>query len=378
VDELEDELRALDARGRLRSLPPLAGISRTTPFIGGAAAVSFCSNDYLGLAAHPALIDAAARSASASGFGASASRLVSGHFPEHRALELSLAALVRLPAALLFSTGYQANIGAITALASPDDLIVSDAANHASLIDGCRLSRARICIFPHRDVAAAGAALAGAGVFRRRLLITESLFSMDGDVAPLADLAELGKRHEAILIVDEAHALGVLGPEGRGLCAAIGVTPDVLIGTLGKSFGAQGGFVAGSTALVRLLINRARTFIFATGTPPPVAAAALAALELSTGPDGDERRSELHARIAQLRTALTLPETDHPSPIVPVILGDDRAALAASQRLRQRGLFVQAIRPPTVPEGTARLRVTLSAAHTPDQVGALANALQQQ
>jgi 8-amino-7-oxononanoate synthase len=373
---LAAELRALADADRLRALPPLAGPDRTHPLVGDRPLLSFCSNDYLGLANHPALLAAARSAAERSGFGAGAARLVSGDLPEHRELEAALAAFVGTPAALLFPTGYQTNIGVLSALASRDDLIVSDAANHASLIDGCRLSRAEIAVYPHRDASAARSILAAAGRrHRRRLLVTESLFSMDGDTAPLADLARAAHEHDAALIVDEAHALGVAGPGGAGLCRAAGVTPDVLVGTLGKALGSLGGFAAGSTDLRSVLLNRARTFIFTTSSPAPVVAAAAAALGIITTEEGAARRQALQARISQLRSALGLSE--EASPIVPVILGSDRAALDASSRLRAAGLFVQAIRPPTVPEGTARLRVTLSAAHTAADVEALAAALHQ-
>jgi 7-keto-8-aminopelargonate synthetase-like enzyme len=252
---------------------------------------------------------AAAEAAQRDGYGASAARLVSGDLPAHRELEGRLAAFLDRPAALLFPSGYQANLGVVSALAGPEDLIVSDALNHASLIDGCRLSRARVAVFPHADVGAAAAALASAPAARRRLIITESLFSMDGDAARLADLAELARSTDAILVVDEAHAIGVHGPSGRGLCAAAGVLPDVLIGTLGKALGAGGGFVAGSSALREYLVNRARTFIFTTALPAPVAAAGGRALEIASGPEGDQRRT----RLGELGRELAVPEVTQPS-----------------------------------------------------------------
>jgi 8-amino-7-oxononanoate synthase len=378
TDQLDAELRGLEEMGRLRECLPFSGPSRAAPTLADATPLlSFCSNDYLGLASHPALAAAAAASALRTGFGASASRLVTGDFPEHRALETALAEHVALPAALLFPTGYQANLGLIPALAGRGDLVLSDAANHASLIDGCRLSRAEVLPYPHLDPAAVDAALRAAGTrHRRRLIVTESVFSMDGDTAPLADLAALAERHQAVLVVDEAHALGVLGPGGGGLCRDIGVVPDALVGTLGKAFGAAGGFVAGSAALVRLLVNRARTFVFTTALPPPVAAAAQAGLAIASSGEGDRRRSLLTGALQDLRASLP-PRHRTPGlgPIVPVILGSDRAATSASGRLREQGIFVQAIRPPTVPEGTARLRLTLSAAHTPSDLRALFDAL---
>jgi len=336
--------------------------------VGGTPMVSLCSNDYLGLASHPALADAAAGAAARDGFGASAARLVSGDLPAHRELEAALASFLDRPAALLFPTGYQTNLGVVTALAGPEDLIVSDALNHASLIDGCRLSRAHVAVYPHADASAAARLLAVGSQHRRRLLVTESLFSMDGDAAPLGALAEAAAATDSVLVVDEAHAFGALGPGGRGLCAAAGIAPDVLIGTLGKAVGAAGGFVAGSSALRDLLVNRARTFIFTTALPPSVAAAATASVGLIAGPEGERRRSLLADRQRSLGLALAargLVAGPPVGPILPVVLGSEARALAAAAGLRARGFFVPAIRPPTVPPGSSRLRITLSAAHQP-------------
>jgi 8-amino-7-oxononanoate synthase len=379
---LEAELAALLALDRRRSLPELSGSSRTAPHLGPTPVHSFCSNDYLGLAAHPDLGTAAARAGAAEGWGASASRLVAGDLPAHRALEEALAQflsfLAPLPSVLVFPSGYQTNLGVMTALADRDDFIASDALNHASLIDGCRLARAKVAVYPHADADAARALLAAARGHRRRLLVTESLFSMDGDLAPLARLAEAAAENDAILVVDEAHAIGVLGPGGRGLCAAAGVVPDVLIGTLGKAFGASGGFAAGIAPLRELLLNRARTFIYTTALPPPIAAAATAALALIQGPTGDERRATLEAHRAwlghQLQQRGLLPN-DPAGPIVPILLGSEARALAAAAHLRSLGLFVPAIRPPTVPPGSARLRVTLSASHSRPELELLVAAL---
>jgi len=302
-------------------------------------------------------------------------------------------------ATLVFPSGYQANLGVLTALAGSEDLIVSDALNHASIIDGCRLSRAQVAVYPHADARAAARLLAEASRFRRRILVTESLFSMDGDAAPLGALAEAATATDAILIVDEAHAFGTLGPGGRGLCAAAGVAPDVLVATLGKALGAAGGFVAGDRALRDILVNRSRTFIYTTALPPPVAAAADAALDLVAGTEGDRRRGLLHQhrvwlddQLKALGVGQAAPEvarataTDPPvptsgapspirGPIVPILMGSDARALAASAALAARGIFVPAIRPPTVPAGSARLRVTLSAAHVAGDLIALVAAL---
>jgi 8-amino-7-oxononanoate synthase len=375
---LQAELDALQSAGRLRACLDLDGPSRQRPLGPTGPLVSFASNDYLGLASHPEIVAAAAEAAAREGFGAAAARLVTGDLPAHRALERDLAVYLRRATALLFPTGYQANIGVITALAGPLDLIVSDALNHASIIDGCRLSRATVAVYAHADPAAAAIALARPGSFRRRFLVTESLFSMDGDAAPLAALAELAAAHDAVLVVDEAHALGVLGPSGRGLCAQAGIDADVLVGTLGKAFGSAGGFVTGSAQLRDYLINRARTFIFTTAAPPPVAAAARAAIRLAAGPDGDARRARLAANRSRLLGSLgpKLNLIAGPGgPIVPIILGADARAVVAARLLRERGIVIPAIRPPTVPEGTARLRLTLSSEHTDTEIDAAATAL---
>jgi len=376
ADQIASELLALRASSRLRSCTTLAGTSRVNVILESEPLISFCSNDYLGLACDPRLQTAASQAASASGFGAGASRLVCGTQPEHIALENALATFLRLPAALLFPTGYQANLGVLGALAGPDDLLVADRAVHASLLDGCRLSRAKLAIYPHLDVDRAHHHLSRLRPrSRRRFLITESLFSMDGDVAPLAQLAAIATANDAALIVDEAHAFGCLGPSGRGLCAQMGVQPDVLIGTLGKAIGASGAFVAGTSDLRHYLLNRARTFIFTTGLPVPVAAAAQTALQIIASSEGDRLRHRLSLLAGQLRSALGLPEPSVQAPILPFTIGSDQATLDASHHLRSRGFFVQAIRPPTVREGTSRLRITLSSGHTNQQVADLADAL---
>jgi len=376
-EELQHHLAGLGAAQRLRSTHPLDGPDRAHPLRSGRPTLAFCSNDYLGLASHPALADAASAAAREYGFGAGSSRLISGESGLHATLERKLAAYTGFASSLLFPTGYQTNIGVITALAGPDDLIVSDAANHASIIDGCRLTRARIVVHAHADAEAAARALATPGPFKRRLLITESIFSMDGDRAPLRHLAEVARSAGALFIVDEAHALGVAGPQGRGVCSELGVHPTVLIGTLGKAFGSSGGFAACSPTLRSYLLNTARTFIFTTASPPPVVAASLAALELLTSPLGDALRDAAFQRSNRLRTRLA--RADQPIPghdlILPWIIGADADALRLSAKLADAGLVVPAIRPPTVPEGTARLRITVSASHTERDLDRLAEKL---
>lgn len=376
--ELQPELTELEGRNRLRSCPTVLEAAGTTVCLTGAPpATSFCSNDYLGLAFHPELADAAQISHRRSGAGPGASRLVSGERQEHRDLELALAEFLHHEAALVFPSGYQANIGAITALAGPNALVVSDSLNHASIIDGCRLSRAQIAIYRHCDAEAARTALrtppSSGTPFRRKILVTESVFSMDGDIAPLRDLAAVCAETQAVLMVDEAHALGALGPQGRGVCAATNVAATVRIGTLSKALGSAGGFVASSTTVRSYLVNRARSFMFTTALAPSLAASALAALEITKSVRGDVLRSRLLDRISQLHSGLGISRPA--TPIVPFILGSDAAALAAAQDLRAAGLFVQPIRPPTVPEGTARLRLTLSAAHEPQDVERLLTSL---
>jgi 8-amino-7-oxononanoate synthase len=376
-DELQAEMVLLEAQGRSRSCPSCFGHSRTTPMVDGQQLLSFCSNDYLGLSCHPALASAAADAIKRSGFGASASRLVSGDLPEHRELEAAIADFLDLEAALLFPTGYQTNLGVLTALAGPGDLLLCDHANHASILDACRLSRARPAYYRHLDLLHLEKKLVSlAPASRRIFIVTESLFGMDGDIAPLADLSTLAKNHGAALVVDEAHALGVQGPGGRGLCREAGVTPHVLIGTLGKAFGAAGGFAAGSLILRRYLVNRSRPFIFTTALPPPVAAAARSALKIIQGHEGQTLRLTLSSLV--LKFASELPPRALRKPlthIFPVVLGQDLAAVHASLSLRASGFFVQPIRPPTVPEGTARLRITISAAHSAKDVHSLAQAL---
>jgi len=377
--ELESELLELRQRASLRSPHPIHGRSRIQPTLSTTQPlVSFSSNDYLGLASDPRLFAEAAAAFSTSGFGAAASRLVSGSFPEHHALEAELAAFLNLPSALLFPSGYQANIGVITALAGPADLIVADRLVHASLIDAFRLSRAKLAFYKHLDLDQAAHHLTRLGPsHRRRFLVTESLFSMDGDIAPLSALANLAAEHDAALVVDEAHAFGTLGPSGRGLCAQLGCRPDVFIATLGKAFGASGAFIAGSSSLCSVLANKARSFIYTTAAPPPVAAAARGALRIIASNEGDQLRLALSARASRLRAGLALPFDPSPisTPIVPLVLGDNAAALAAAATLRASGYLLQAIRPPTVPPGQARLRITLSAHHTDQHIDGLLAAL---
>lgn len=344
LSHLHDALDALAAKG----------LRRTPPAPLTADEVSFCSNDYLGLARRRTPADAMS--------GAGASRLVAGERQAHAALEHAFARWLGTEACLAFASGYAANVGALAALAGPDDLIVSDALNHASLIDGARLSRARIAVTRHNDLDAIAAALAGRKE-ERAWVVVESYYSMDADGPDLRALRAVCDAHGAALYVDEAHALGVLGPEGRGRSAEAGVAPDVLVGTFGKAFGSQGAFVAGRLILRDWLWNRARSFVYSTGLSPMAADAARLALAEAT--DNPLLRERVHALALRFREGLVALDL-HPlgfGHIVPVVLGSNERALAVASALAARGLVVPPIRPPTVPEGTARLRFTVTAAH---------------
>ena len=345
---------------------------RRTVRVPSREAVNFCSNDYLGLSAHPEVVQTFADAVMKYGVGSGASHLVTGHTVVHQVLEEALAAFTGREKALVFSTGYMANLGVIGALADQKSSIVSDKLNHASLIDGCRLSGADVSRYRHADVDHATELLAAiSSEVDSRLLVTDGVFSMDGDLAPLDQLAPVARRAKAWLVVDDAHSLGVIGATGRGTCEHFGLTVDdvpVLIGTFSKAFGTFGAFVAGDADLIDFLIQKSRTYIYTTAMPAAVAAATFAALEVAQRDSWRRERVLAHAR--RVHGVLGLPGTSV-SPIVPIILKDEARALAASRELEARGFLVSAIRPPSVPAGTARLRVTLSATHEESQVDAL-------
>jgi 8-amino-7-oxononanoate synthase len=336
-------------------------------------AVVLCSNDYLGFAGGPWGVGSTAPG------GAGASRLVCGDYAVHARAERALAEWVGAEAALLFSSGYAANVGALAALARPGDLVVSDALNHASIVDGCRLSGARIQVVAHRDNRAVAAALGSAQGSARRWVVTESYFSMDGDSPDLVELRRICDEHDAALFVDEAHAVGVFGPEGAGRCAELGVRPDVLVGALGKAVGLQGAFVAGDAPLRRWLWNRARSFVFSTGVSPALADRVEA--RVAEVRCADERRARLAEVTRALREALAQGPGDGgpggQGPILPWVVGEAEAAVALATALRVRGVWAQAIRPPTVPRGTARLRLTASAALVDRQLGIAVRSLRE-
>lgn len=369
-----EQLAVLDAQGLSRELEPLESPLGGTVTVGGQRLVNFSGNDFLGLANHRRVVAAAHEALDAHGVGTGASRLVVGDTTVHHALEAELARFLGTEAALLFGSGYLASLGVLPTLLSPGDIVFSDEHNHASLVDSCRLARAQVVVYPHADVGAL-AALVARHPGRRRVVVTDAIFSMEGDRAPLKELAAVARAAGLALFVDEAHALGVVGPTGRGLSEECGVSPDLLMGTLSKALGSAGAFVASSAEVRRLLISRSRPFIFSSGPPAVVCAAALAALQRVEADPTRRARLWNHINLfARGLQSLKLP-SHTASPIFSVVLGSPERALAASAGLRERGFLVKAIRPPSVPEGTSRLHISLSAAHEAAQVEGLVFAL---
>lgn len=371
---IEDELRCLARDGLLRHMRELAGATAEV-LICGRTIVNFSSNNYLGFADHPAVVAAIVAAAASEGFGSGGSRLIAGNAGRHRSLERALEQWLGVERALLFGSGYQANVGLLGALARPGDTIFSDSLNHASLIDGCRLSRAGVEVYPHLDVGSLSE-LVRRSTAPRKLIVTESVFSMDGDCADLAALATLARETGSILVVDDAHSVGVLGSRGSGLASGIA---HVVMGAFGKAFGGFGAFVAGRSALVELVAQRARSFVFSTAAPALVSAGNEAALGLLAGVEGNTRRAALQDRIEQLTRGLSVlglagKSRSHIQPIL-VRNPDPLAAMRVSDLLMEQGLFVQGIRPPTVPRGTSRIRISLMATHSAAHVDQLIEAL---
>ncbi len=378
---IDAELASLEEKHLLRRLSMREGPQSAQLSLDGRELVNFGSNDYLALAADPRLTAAVADALAHEGWGSGASPLITGHAALHRQVEERLARFEGVEAALLFTSGFAANSGAIAALVGPGDAVFCDRKNHASLFDGCRLSRADVRVYPHGDCQGLATLLeksATSQKHRRRLIATDSLFSMDGDFAPLVELADLAERFDAMLLIDEAHATGVLGSRGRGVAELLGVESrvHVRIGTLSKALGSVGGFVAGSRSLVEWLANRARPYVYSTAQPAAASAAALAAIDIVESEP--RRRETLLARAKSLRDELHSRGWNtgaSASQIIPIMVGDPRRAMELSSRLRERGLWVPAIRPPTVPEGEACLRVSLTAGHTEEMIAALLAAL---
>lgn len=395
LDHLNHKLQAIAAKDLTRVLRVAESATAPIQRVRGADGTSrellmFCSNDYLGLAAHPALVGAFVEGARLYGVGSGASHLISGHGLAHDTLERALAAWMEphIPQAqaLFFCTGYMANLALLSALGDADAEIFSDELNHASLIDGARLAKAPVQRFPHKDVATLAGLLAASRA-KVKLIITDGVFSMDGDLAPLERLLALAEAHDAWLIVDDAHGLGVLGAQGRGTLAHFGLRSEriILMGTLGKAAGVSGAFVAAHPTITQYLLQAARTYIFTTAAPPAVAHALLTSLELMASADGDQRRANLVRLQAQLREGIDNLLAAHPhlgwqlvpsdSPVQPLIIGENAATMRLAARLDAAGLRVPGIRPPTVPKGTARLRITLCATHTEADIDRLLHAL---
>ncbi|MCS0584991.1 8-amino-7-oxononanoate synthase [Massilia pinisoli] len=386
IDNVRAQLDALESHSLTRRRRTAETPCAPRQIVDGRELLAFCSNDYLGLAAHPRVVEALREGATLYGAGSGASHLVSGHSRAHAELEERLAAFeaphLESSRALYFCTGYMANLAALTGLgATADAMIFSEALNHASLIDGARLARAGVTVYPHGDVAALEAQLE-ASVAPVKIVVTDSVFSMDGDLAPLPALLALCERHGAWLVVDDAHGFGVLGDAGRGALEHFGLrSPNIVyVGTLGKAAGVGGAFIAAHEAVIELMIQRARPYIYTTAAAPALAHALLASVDIIEGEEGAARRAHLRALIAQLDDGLRLERWQRPASttaIQPIIIGANDEALAAAARLHEQGLWVPAIRPPTVAVGTARLRVTLSAAHTEQDVAQLTAALNQ-
>ncbi len=380
MDWLKDKIVEIQERGLYRSLKSASSSQGPEIEIDGKRVLNFCSNNYLGLANDPRLIEATIEATKRFGAGSGAARLISGNFSLQEELETGLARFKGMESALLFNSGYHANIGAIPTLAGEGDLIFSDELNHASLIDGCRLSKAEKIVYRHNDLNHLEDLLK-AHSRQRFLIVTEAIFSMEGDLCPLKDLLNLAEKYGAMVYLDEAHAVGVLGDHGEGLASRNPPPNLICMGTLGKAFGSYGAFITGSKTLKEFLINKARSFIFTTALPPAAVGASLAALKIVQ--EEPERRAKLMDRVLSLRKSFVplsagqkafLAPPD-PSPIFSIPIGDAKRTMEISQRLFEEGSYLQGIRPPTVPEGTSRLRLTLMATHTKDQIDKLLEGL---
>jgi len=382
--ELKTRLKVIREQGLLRELRRVDSPQGPRIRIGGRELINFSSNDYLGLANHPALKEAAVRAVKDFGAGAGASRLICGSLAPFHELEETLAAFKGTEAALTFSTGYATAIGVITALLGKDDIIIVEKLVHACIVDAAKLSGAKFRVFAHNDLNDLEDILKWTNQNprtqnpdARALIVTESVFSMDGDCAPLREIVALKEKHGAWLMVDEAHATGLYGANRRGLAEELDVSDriEIQMGTLGKALGASGGYICGSRALIDFLVNRARSFIFSTAPVPAAAVAARAGIEIVQSPEGKTLNGQLWTRVAELNSALRTPHSAHPAAIIPLIIGDEAKAVAAATKLREQNIFVSAIRYPTVARGAARLRVTLTATLRKEDVAELTRAL---
>ncbi|HET6464198.1 MAG TPA: 8-amino-7-oxononanoate synthase [Nitrospiria bacterium] len=377
----QDAIERLHANGLFRCLRRVEPDPHGHPgrvMIEGRSVILLSSNNYLGLADHPRIKEAAITAIRQYGFGSGASRLISGNAPPHEALEERIAQFKQTESALVFSTGYMANLGVLSCLIPSQGLLIADRLCHASLIDGCRMSGCRFRVFEHGDLDQLERMLAKRPADQPTLIVTDGVFSMDGDIAPLPNLVELAERHGAAVFVDDAHATGVIGKEGRGTLEHFGLKPGRVfqMGTLGKALGGFGAYVAGSRVLIDYLINKAKTFIYTTALPPASAAAALAAFDLlREEPERRERLWQNRAYYADGLKSLGFDLLNSETPIIPIMIGDDRSAMTVSQRLLEAGVFAPAIRPPTVPKGTSRIRTTIMASHTREDLDRVLDSL---
>jgi len=386
-DDLQSRLDALRGENLFRGLRRVDSAQGPRIEIGGQTFVNFSSNDYLGLASHPALKEAAIKAVEKFGAGAGASRLVCGSLAPFHELEETLADFKKTESALTFSNGYAAALGTITALCGKDDIIILDKLVHACIVDAAKLSGAKLRVFAHNDLNDLEDKLKWADKTKAEdgkrkaeiLVVTESIFSMDGDAAPLREIVALKEKYGAWLMVDEAHAAGIIGENGRGLADELGISDriEIQMGTLGKAIGASGGYICGSRALIDFLINRARSFIFSTAPVPVAAAAATAGIHLIQSAEGERCRMHFRQLIGELNSKLEIQNSKFSSAIIPLIIGDESQALAAATKLREQNIFVPAIRYPTVARGSARLRITLTAAHSASDAMTLVGALKQ-
>jgi len=378
MDLLQNELKELDGLGMFRSLKRVASPQGREIILDGKRVLNFCSNDYLGLANDQRIKEAAIKAIDDFGLGSGASRLVCGNMGPHEDLEAELAALKKTESALVYSSGYMANTGIIPALMDHHSVVISDKLNHASIIDGIILSRARLVRYPHADTQALEVILKGLPAAQRKLIVTDTVFSMDGDKAPLKEIVDLAKRYGAMTMVDEAHGFGVLGSHGSGLVEELGLEAqvDIQMGTLSKAAGSFGAYACGTKVMRDYLINKSRSFIYTTAMPPALAQASRAALRIII--DGSHLRRKLHKYADHIRTEASRMGFDtmaSSTPIIPILVNDPSKAVLMSQQLLEQGIFVQAIRPPTVPKGTSRLRLTVTAAHTDQDIEKLLNSL---
>jgi 8-amino-7-oxononanoate synthase len=382
LDFLSQEIESLKSAGLYRQLKRIEKINGPRITVDGKDYLLFCSNNYLGLANHPKIIQKTIKIIKEFGFGAGASRLISGNTIIHEELERRIAQFKEREAAVVFPTGYMANIGAITSLVDENDTVIIDRLNHASIIDACRLSKAKIQVYSHKDMQALEKILIKSDKYQKRLIITDSVFSMDGDIAPLTQIVELAKKYDAITMIDEAHATGCIGKQGRGVenfYKSLGMQEDVdiVMGTLSKALGSLGGFVAGSHKLIDYLINKARSFIYTTALPPSACAASIAALDILESDQSPLSTLWLNTEyLREKLNKLRLNTKGSKTQIIPILIGDAQKTMEISQELFKRGIFISGIRPPTVPKDESRLRITVSASHSKEDLECLASSLQ--